>query len=578
MQNRLWVIFVIIILMLLTVSARLFYWQVVMAEELRESADAQHISSETISPRRGEIFASDGFPLVQNKPIYSLTAYTPNIENSPSELTDLILPNLSFEIEDPEIATDEARREDALEELEKVYRAEIIEKLSSRTWSVLARSLDRDQKSAIQGLGVAGLGFEETFVRSYPEASMSAHLIGFVGKDQNDTPTGYFGLEGFYDRELSGRGGLKRQELDALGSPLLFGDYRSITGIDGRDLVLNLDRSAQYLVEQELRQGLERYGAVAGEVIVMDPYSGAIIALSAFPNYDPPRYWKYDTAYYKNPSIANTYEPGSTFKVLVMAAAIDSGAVVPDDKCDICGGSLRLDKYTINTWNSEYHNYSSPEEILVNSDNVGMVWIQQKMGGDRLVEYIENFGFGEKTGIDLQEEISAPLREKWSFIDHATASFGQGIAVTSIQMIRAVAAIANGGDLVEPHVVKSVVASETIDIKPKVIRRVLDQDSARIVKDMMVASAEHGESKWTKIKGYKIAGKTGTSQIPVAGHYDEDKTIASFIGFAPADNPRFVMLVKLQEPTSSPWGSETAAPLWYNIANKLLLHLNVPPT
>jgi cell division protein FtsI/penicillin-binding protein 2 len=206
-----------------------------------------------------------------------------------------------------------------------------------------------------------------------------------------------------------------------------------------------------------------------------------------------------------------------------------------------------------------------------------MVWTEQKLGSEKLLQYIQNFGFGQKSGIDLQEEVAAPLRTNWGDIDYATSSFGQGIAVTSIQMLSAVGAIANGGVLMEPHIVQSVLGDQNIPILPKSRGEVISPETATRITNLMVAAVEKGEAKFARIKGYTVAGKTGTAQIPVQGHYDANKTIASFVGFAPAYHPKFVMLVKLTDPQSSQWGSETAAPLWFKIAKDLFLRYNIPP-
>ena len=220
-------------------------------------------------------------------------------------------------------------------------------------------------------------------------------------------------------------------------------------------------------------------------------------------------------------------------------------------------------------------------QVLEYSSNVGMVYVGKKLEKDALLSYIRNFGFGLATGIDLEEESSPQLRpqKEWTPIDLGTVSFGQGIAVTPLQMVRAVAALANGGWLMEPKMVKEVsdAKGRTIPIAPKKVRRVIDSTSASIITEMMVAAVDRGEAKWAKPPGYRIAGKTGTAQIPVAGHYDATKTIASFVGFAPADNPKFVMLVTLREPKSSPWGSETAAPLFFAIAKDLFTYYNLSP-
>ena len=576
-ENRFRFLSRLFILLVFVVILRLFYWQVVKARELRSLALAQHLSQTIVSANRGKILTSDDFPLVFNEPRYRLFAYVPNLRLSPQKLVDTLLTKLDFKLDNPSLATDPAKLKATLDNLKHNFVQRSLKRLTSQKWVPLAKNLSLQEKDSIQAEKIRGLTFQETFRRYYPEASMAAHLLGFVAKDKLGQPKGFYGLEGYYDQELRGKASVIRQENDALGDPLLTASFQSVLGQDGRDLKLYLDRSLQFQVEQALRQGLKTYGAKSGEVVVMDPYTGGILAMASLPAYDPAHYWLYDTGLYKNPVIANTYEPGSTFKVLVMAAALQEKVVKPSDHCDICGAPVKIGKYTIRTWDNKYQAGRTPEEILVHSDNVGMVWVQRHLGHQKFLNYLHKFGFGQKTNIDLQEEVAAPLRQHWADIDYATASFGQGIAVTSIQMVRAVAAIANGGNLVEPHVVHQVVGQKTRLIKPKIIRRVIDPQTAKTLTDMMVASAEHGEAKWTALKNYQVAGKTGTAQVPVAGHYDAKKTIASFIGFGPADKPKFVMLVKLREPQTSPWGSETAAPLWFHLAKKILIHLNVPP-
>ncbi|KKU46972.1 MAG: Peptidoglycan glycosyltransferase [Microgenomates group bacterium GW2011_GWA2_46_7] len=453
----------------------------------------------------------------------------------------------------------------------------MLERLTRGGYAVLARNLSVSEKETVSTLNIPGLTFDPTFIRQYPEASMSAQLTGFVGRDDVGKAVGYFGLEGFYDRELSGRDRIEKQEKDASGNPLLIGDFQLLPGRHGRDLKLFLERGTQYLVEQSLKEALLQYGAVSGEVIVMDPSTGGILAMASLPSYEPSRFHLFDPILYKNPSVAGTFEPGSTFKVLVMAAAFNEGVIKETDECDICGAPYPIGKYTIKTWNNEYRALATPEEIIVHSDNVGMVWTEQKLTGEKLLEYFKKFGLGQKTGIDLQEEVASPLRTRWGDIDYATSSFGQGIAVTSIQMLTAVGAIANQGVLMEPHLVQSVIGDSAVSIPPKSRGQVISPETSLRITNLMVQAVQQGEAKWAAPKGYTVAGKTGTAQIAVAGHYDSEKTIASFVGFAPAYNPRFVMLVKLREPATSQWGSETAAPLWFSIAKKLLLHYNVPP-
>jgi cell division protein FtsI/penicillin-binding protein 2 len=263
-----------------------------------------------------------------------------------------------------------------------------------------------------------------------------------------------------------------------------------------------------------------------------------------------------------------------------MAAALDAKAVEPDTICDVCAGPVRVDKYTIETWNQQYNPDSSMTDIIVHSDNVGMTFVGSKLGAEALYGYLDKFGIGKLTGIDLQGEATPALREKgsWSIVDLATASFGQGVAITPIQMIKAGAIIANGGRVVSPHVVTKLEKDGwREDISGKVGEKVLSDEAASQIKAMMVEAAKNGEAKWTYQRGFSVAGKTGTAQIPISGHYDAEKTIASFIGFSPAQNHKFIMLITLKEPTTSPWASETAAPLWYAIARDLFPYFGIQP-
>jgi cell division protein FtsI/penicillin-binding protein 2 len=342
-----------------------------------------------------------------------------------------------------------------------------------------------------------------------------------------------------------------------------------------------MEKPVQQIVERKLADGIKRYGAKAGSVVIMDPKTGGILASASYPTYDQRDYGNYDKDLYKNPVVANTYEPGSTFKTLIMAAGINEKLITPQTTINETG-PVMVGPYAIRTWDNQYRGIVSMTDILVHSSNVGMVDIARRLGKDKMLSYIRAFGFGKPTNVDLEEEASPSLRadKDWTEIDELTASFGQGIAVTPIQMVRAVSALANGGKMMEPHVVEKITDAKgkTITIPPKVVGQVVTPQTASIVTEMMVAAVDNGEAKWAKPKGYRIAGKTGTAQIPVAGHYDATKTIASFVGFAPADKPQFVMLVTLTEPTSSQWGSETAAPLFFNIARDLFTYWGIPPS
>lgn len=546
---------------------RLFYWQVIRAEYLQAQAEGQYFTDIKVGALRGNILFSDGSILASTNPAFSLFGLPKTIpKDQKTNLAYLLTKTLVT---------------DSKDDVDSIAK-DLLNKLSQDLyWVLLKKSISVDQKKKIEQLKLSGIGFETGSIRFYPEGSSSAHLLGFVGSDATGANKGYFGLEGYYDGELKGISGLVRHEKDALGLPILIGNFLTSEAKNGNDLILNIDRSIQFIVEQALKAGVEKYGAKAGSIVVLDPKTGAILALASFPNYDSLKYFIFPKEYYKNPIVADQYEPGSTFKVLVMSAALNEEVIKPDTQCDICSGPIELGGFAIRTWNNKYFSNTTMKDVITHSDNTGMVFVGQRLGLDKFYSYLESFGLGQATGIDLQDESFPDIRPKaeWRDIDLATASFGQGIAITPIQMVRAVGAIANGGNLMEPHVVKVIKDNRgSFEIKPKIVREVIKPSSAKIMTEMMVVAVNEGEAKWTKIKGFKIAGKTGTAQIPVAGHYDPDKTIASFVGFAPADDPKFVMLVRYDQPQTSPYGSETAAPTFFEIAKELFNYYKIAPT
>jgi len=447
-------------------------------------------------------------------------------------------------------------------------------------WVPLKHKVSRDTKLSIEAMDIEGVGFEKQEVRVYPEGSAAAHLLGFVGKDVDANDVGYFGLEGYYEMSLSGKPGYASFETDAIGKPILLGDSREIRAIGGINLLTHIDKAIQSVLDRKLLAGVEKYGAVGGTAIVMNPADGSILAMSSYPSYHPVEYWEYGDEYFADPSISFSFEPGSIFKVLVMSAALDAGVVEQDTKCTICDGPYKIDKYLIETWNKKYHADSDMVDVIVNSDNVGMVFVSQKLGIDKMYDYLELFGIGQLTEIDLQGEVTPKLRERgdWSSVDLATASFGQGIAVTPIQMVHAVATIANGGVSMKPQVVDKIVGEGwEEDISPESGQRAISPKAAAEMTAMMTEAVKYYEAIWTKKGDFRVAGKTGTAQVPIKGHYDEGKTIASFVGFAPYDDPEFVMLVTLRQPSASQWGAETAAPVWYTIAEELFTYFGIQP-
>jgi stage V sporulation protein D (sporulation-specific penicillin-binding protein) len=560
-MQRIYFLKLILLLFLGAILIRLFYWQFIRADELRVLAEGQHLEEKKIDALRGQILFSDGSILASNKPVYLLYG-SPKVLSSEDKV---------------KVATILARVI-AEGDGEMEVKKEILDNLNKDLfWVPLRKNVDLNLKIKIDELKLTGIGFEESSSRFYPEGSSSAQLLGFVASDQRGIDTGYFGLEGFYNGELKAVAGEIRQEKDTLGLPILLGDFLSSAPKDGKTLKLNIDRAVQFTVEESLKKGMVKYGAKAASAIVMDPKTGAVLALATLPSYDPANFGSYPKETYRNPIVADSYEPGSTFKVLVMAAAVNENLVKSDTKCDICDKPVQISGFTIRTWDNKYLADASMTDVIVHSDNTGMVFTSKKIGLDKFYDYLTKYGFGNITNIDLQDEAAPEIRPKksWGEIDLATASFGQGIAVTPIEMIKAVSSIANKGYIMEPHVVSSV---GDFQIKPKVVNQVISESAAKTITEMMVKAVNEGEAKFFKPKGFKIAGKTGTAQIPVAGHYDPTKTIASFVGFAPADDPRFIMLVRYDQPSSSIFGAETAAPTFFEIAKHLFPYFKIAPS
>jgi stage V sporulation protein D (sporulation-specific penicillin-binding protein) len=554
-MRRIRATFILFIVIAVLLLLRLFYWQVLSSDRLSRDAFQQHYLRMALPATRGSILTSDGYPLVINRKASLVYASPKEIDNIGKFALD-VAPVLGIDV------------------------ASVSAWLSvpNRIWIPLKHKVEGTMLEQAKKLDLKGLGFEDEPVRAYPEASMAAQTLGFVAANENGDDTGYFGLEGYYDRELRGKNGSLLVEKDVHGAPILFGNISRIDPENGRDLVLWIDRTIQSIAENRLAEGIGKYGAKEGTVTIIEPKTGAILAMASLPSYDPRHREDYDPSLYKNPIVASGYEPGSTFKTVVMASGISYGVVKPTTTMNE-DGPVTVSGYSIRTWNNQYNGVVTMTDVLKHSSNVGMVYVMRQLGRERMIKTIHAFGVGEKTGIDLEEEAVPDVRtdEQWKEIDLATSSFGQGIAVTPIMMARAAAALANGGVLMEPHIVKEIRGDDgrVTRIPAKRLGQAVSAAAAAQITQMMVTAVDEGEAKFAKPKGYSIAGKTGTAQVAVAGHYDDQKTIASFVGFAPADDPKFVMLVTLQEPTSSPWGSETAAPLFFAIAKDLFLYWGI---
>ncbi len=518
---------------------------------------AEYVKKNLIPARRGLIYDKNGAVLTGSFEKYDITVDPLFFKPSESEFKKIA----------KLLATDTASIEARL-------------KAGSDRWAILAKDVPPEKYLALRAMGFLGVYADQRLQRIYPEASLAGILTGFVGKNADGSQIGYYGLEGYYESELKGLEGYYEGERDPASRPLFFGFQDQLDSQDGRDLYLTVDKSVQQIAKSIAIRGMEQHKPKELCVVVADPETMAILALSCLPDYDPREYGKFPDGYYRNPAISDVYEPGSTFKPIIVASAIESKAIQPTEVLAE-QGPVDIGEYSVRTWDNKYRGTIAVPDVLAKSSNVGMVRIGQKMGDADVYSTIMRFGFGTPTGIDLQGEVSGSVRGKtdWYPIDFATATFGQGLGVTPIQLLNAFASVINGGELLQPYVVAKMSDGVKTSIHPTktVIRRVISEQNSRIMRKMLEYTVDHAEYRWQKPAGYRFGGKTGTAQIPIAGKYDASKTIASFIGFAPVDKPRFIALVLLKEPTTSSWGSETAAPLFFDLAKELISYYNIPP-
>ncbi len=441
--------------------------------------------------------------------------------------------------------------------------------------------LDDEFLAFLQDKKIPGIVLEEQEVRTYPEGSLGAHALGYVGFSDTGR-VGRYGVEGFLDTILRGDLGFLSSERGATGG--LIGvaakDFRAAQ--DGKDIVLTLDRVVQTFAEQELASGVKKYSAERGSILVMSPKTGAILAMATYPTFDPNAYYAVkDARVQTNPIVSDSFEPGSILKPVIMASAINDSLVTPSTTM-VDNGPVRVDKYLINTFDGKHLGKISMTQILEQSNNVGMVWVGQKMGSERMYDYLRRFGVGERTGVELDGETQTSLKEpqKWNVATLATTSFGQGVVVTPIQALDAINVIANGGTLMQPHIIKTAKAAngddETTD--PVAVRQVISKQTADSVSAMMVSVIENGVAGLAKVPGYYLAGKTGTAQVADdTGRYSQDKKIITFAGFGPVPDPEFSILIKLDNPAGLSFASGTAAPMFRNLSEKLLTYYQVPP-
>ncbi len=451
----------------------------------------------------------------------------------------------------------------------------------------VAQNVDAQSLDKLLAQNIDGVSYVLKNARSYPEAGFGGHVLGFVGKNDESNPVGQYGIEAYFNDFLAGRAGEISSQADANGSWIGVGSRAYAPAIDGGSLVLTIDRTVQYTACKILRDGVAQYNADSGVLVIVEPSTGRILAMCGAPDFDPAAYSKVDSiSTYNNQAIFTPYEPGSIFKPFTLAAGIDTGAITPNTIFDD-PGSVRVDDRTIRNAMEKSYGRITMTQGLEDSVNTAMVFAMQQTGHKVFTQYVKDFGFGTLTGITMNTEAPGTVAslDSSSMVYAATASFGQGITATPLQIAMGYAAIANGGALMVPQVVDEMrYADGTVDtILPKKVRQVIEPKTAVTVAGMLVSVVENGHGTRAKVPGYWIAGKTGTAQIALEGGYSETAFNGSFAGFGPVENPKFAMVVKLENPKTASlegvaWGESTAAPIFGSVAKFLMEYYRIAPT
>lgn len=544
------------------VILRLFYLQIMQYREFSGIAARQAQNGELATPRRGAIYFQDKNGNLQaaalNKNLYTLSA-------------------VPKDIQDPAIAAQELAPLMVLDE--KIIR----EKLSrlNDTYEIIARKVDDETALKIRLLGLRGIYLEIESRRIYPGGDLASHILGFV-KFDNDKESGQYGIERFFQRELAGEDGLWEGIDNSLSSIWMVSKRILNPPKDGKSVVLTIDYNIQRKAEEKLKFLMEKWKPENGSITIVDPMTGKILALAASPAFDPNNYGKIaDVGVFLNHVVESTYELGSVMKPITMASAINENAIKPDTTY-VDSGEVRIKGYTIKNYDLKAHGKQTMTGVLEKSLNTGAVFAEQKLGNDKFLDYIKNFGFGEKTGIELPGEVMGNISnlKTGRDIEFATASFGQGIAVSPLQMIMAESAVANGGNLMKPYIVEKIVDDSGAEqiFGPEVRRQVISKETSETVSKMLVSVTRQGFENRAGVKGFFVASKTGTAQVPnTNGRGYSADVIHSFMGYAPAFGPKFLIFIQMNRPKGVNFASTSLSPTFHDLAEYILNYYEVPP-
>ncbi|MGM0436880.1 MAG: penicillin-binding transpeptidase domain-containing protein [Bacillota bacterium] len=548
-RNRLIFLLILLTIFFLFFIGKFFWIQVIESEKYEKIALSQRLRELNIESKRGIIYDSNGNQLAVNTSAKTIVAIPEEIDN-PSTLA---------------------------RQLEKILDMDydlIYKRLTSEASAkYIQRKVDESIVEEIKNLDPDGIFFKEESQRYYPKNDLASQVLGFAGIDNQ----GLEGIELSYDKYIHGLSGKKLIEQDASGRILPDSVRKNIPSQNGYNIYLTIDEVIQYIVEREIDNAMDEFDISGASAIVMDPHDASILAMASTPDYNPNNFADYSKKHWRNKAISDSYEPGSTFKIITTAAALEEGVVSEGDSF-YCPGSVEVAGESIDCWKTAGHGHENFTEVVTNSCNPGFVQVGMRVGKENFYNYIEAFGFGEKTSIKLPGEAEGLLNsyDKIGPVELATMSFGQGIAVTPIQLITAVSAVANDGTLLEPKLVEKITDENNKivkNIEKTPVRQVITKNTAERTRELLRKVVEEGTGSNASIDGFDIGGKTGTAK-----HYYDEIYDSSFIGMVPTNNPRFVILVVLYDASGeSYYGSQIAAPVFRNILHDILRYKDISP-
>ncbi|MEK7139193.1 MAG: penicillin-binding protein 2 [Patescibacteria group bacterium] len=559
-----------LLLVAVVVVFRLGWLQIVRHDFFAGLAANQHEVTQALPAERGSIYLQDTRQSPDDEP--SLVPLATNQQF-------YLIYGQTFAVEDP-VGT--AAELNTVLDLPPEVVARISQQLArpDDPYEPLVHRVTEDKITALATLQLPGIHWEPEAQRYYPAGVSGSHIAGFVGW-QGDELVGQYGLEGYWNEELAGMAGTRVIERDAAGRPIGIGTRVEQPAVNGSNIVLTVDATLEETICRKLDEAVVKYAATGGTIIVMEPSTGAVRAMCGHPDYDPNAYSQVtDARAYTNPSIFDAYEPGSVFKGITMAAGLDTDAVTPETTYEDTGED-KIGGFSIRNFDDQAYGTQNMIEVLKQSLNLGAIFVMRQTGQNTFRDYVEKFGFGQPTGIELAGEVGGSLASltKSGEVYSATAAFGQGITTTPLQLITAYSALVNGGLLMKPYIVDRVIGPDEVvtKTKPTIVRRVISTKTSSLIAGMLAEVVRTGHSTRAQVPGYYLGGKTGTAQIASSGGGYGNQTMQTFIGFGPVSHPVFVMLIRFDRPANSRFADGSAVPVFRELAEFILNYYQIKP-